>query len=207
MFLLSLEERPWRVPSRSRQAIVNDIAVAWYSLPHERLGERESKFTGWSIALPKRRPDGTFETKAAEDHLVAREASEFFKELNMPYLRALHLATVHEAWVNKKFTCWKDVSNILLDFDSDEWQSEGQECLDGDVEPGEKCWNDDDIDDALQDDAADVKDAAKAKQATASAAKAKHAVPEGGAAVAPSLVKLKRKSAPFEIEASRCPTN
>ena len=125
----------------------------------------------------------------------------------MPYLRALHLATVHEAWVNKKFTCWKDVSNILLDFDSDEWQSEGQECLDGDVEPGEKCWNDDDIDDALQDDAADVKDAAKAKQATASAAKAKHAVLEGGAAVAQSLVKLKRKSAPFEIEASRCPTN
>ena len=46
-FDAQLTQRPWRVPSRSRQSIINDIACVWASLPHEHIGRKASKLTGW----------------------------------------------------------------------------------------------------------------------------------------------------------------
>ena len=143
-FDAQLTQRPWRVPSRSRQSIINDIACVWASLPHERIGRKASQLTGWGIALPSMRSDGTFELHAPEDSCVGREAKTFFDEVDMPRARAEDLEIVHRAFQEGKIQSWNDVQAYMLPFASDDIQVQGQELLDGQMGDDDAPWDDDD---------------------------------------------------------------
>ena len=148
-FNKQLAIRPWRCPTRSRQAILDDLGSLWATLPHASIGKKEALMTGWAIALPRQKPDGTFEAHASEDQLVAREARTFFLESRMPEVRAKDLEVVYRAWAAGKITCWNDVAEHMLPFDNDDIEREGMELLDGDDEG--KPWKDDDDDDDSDD--------------------------------------------------------
>ena len=129
---------PWKCPTRSRQAILNDMACVWSTIPHATIGKNAAMRTGWGIALPEQMADGSFATHASEDGLVSREAREFFDENNMPEKRAKDLEVVHRAWADGKITSWSDVAPWMLPFESDDVLVEGQEMLDDgdrDAEP------------------------------------------------------------------------
>jgi hypothetical protein len=143
-FDAQLTQRPWRVPSRSRQSIINDIACVWASLPHEHIGRKASKLTGWGIALPSMRGDGTFEHHAPEDSCVGREAKIFFDEVDMPRARAEDLEIVLRAFQEGKIQSWNDVQALMLPFESDDIQVQGQELLDGEIGDDDAPWNDND---------------------------------------------------------------
>ena len=151
-FNAQLAEKPWRVPARPRQSIITDIASVWLALPHQQISRRAAAYTGWSIALPEMRDDGTFETFAAEDHLVAREARVFWDEANMPRQRADDLAIVYRAWQKGQITTWADVQGLMLEFDSDDIQVEGQELLDaGGDDDDDPPWLDEGAVDSISD--------------------------------------------------------
>ena len=83
------EERNWAVPTRSRQAMVDDLATWWFHWPHARKGKECLSITGLSNALPRMmsagyfNPDGsyvkaTFAERGPEDHLISREAGKLW---------------------------------------------------------------------------------------------------------------------------------
>ena len=145
-FSKQLAVRLWKCPTRTRQAIVNDLASIWAALPHAAIGEKAGLRTAWSIALPRQLSDGSFEIHGPEDHLVSREAKTFFFENDMPGLRAKHLGFAYRAYMDGRISCWRDVAALMLPFDTDDVEKEGQELLDGGDGDDDNPWNDDDSD-------------------------------------------------------------
>ena len=122
--------RPWACPTRTRQAIVDDIACVFAGLPHKRIGENAAKRTGWMIALPDQKEGGTFSIAAREDDLVSRESRVFFDEVDMPSQRAADLPTIVAAVAEGRIRTWVDVQEFMLAFEDDEIEAIGQELLD-----------------------------------------------------------------------------
>lgn len=100
---------PWKVPSRSRQALLDDVGAWWSAWPHARKGRECLQQTGMTNALPPCdvgslwAADGTYvRAKYAlvgpEDHLIIRDAKVFWKENSMEEERAHALADVHQLY-------------------------------------------------------------------------------------------------------------
>jgi hypothetical protein len=152
-FHKQLEQRPWRVPTRERQDLVDDVAACWANLPHANIGVMASKRTGLCIALPARNADGSVSEVAAEDAMVTREAGEFFVQNGIPKLRAKALQVIYDAVETGNICEFWDIEKYLDGFDDgdDGELVEGQE-----VDPlqaelaadGDDDGDDDDDDDA-----------------------------------------------------------
>ncbi len=128
-FHRQLEKRPWRVPTRERQSLVDDVGAVWASLPHASIATQASKKTGLRIALPQRSSDGRVHETGPEDAWVTREASEFFRENNLPKKRAAALLEIYRAFDEGELSNFLDVERFLEDFpDGDDGEHvEGQE--------------------------------------------------------------------------------
>ena len=75
-FEAQLEQRPWRCPSRERQAIVDDSASWWYRFPHASNGQVAAMRTGFALALPQR-IGGRVQLVAKDDNKITREARHY----------------------------------------------------------------------------------------------------------------------------------
>ena len=209
-FNAQLAEKPWRVPARPRQSIITDISCVWLALPHASIAKRAAAYTGWSIALPEMRSDGTFETFAAEDHLVAREARVFWDEADMPRQRADDLQIVYRAWQDGRINTWADVWDFMLEFETDDIQVEGQELLDGGgCDDDDPPWLDPGAVDSIADVAASPPSAAaSAADVPAARASSSQSAPSVGAgapvAAAMGLCLSEEASLPVELCISRC---
>ena len=130
-----LDERPWRVPTRTRQQIADDVACVWANLPRARIGRASMLRVGFSNALPRVSPNGEVEEHAPEDRLITREAKEFFDKYNLAQLRASRLARVHKDLKENPLASIWDAEKYMLDFSDSEGGGsceEGKELNDGD---------------------------------------------------------------------------
>lgn len=120
------DERPWAVPTKSRQTMVDDLASWWSTYPHARKGREMLQITGLSNALPlmKRagvlRADGSyipaeFEHVAREDHLISRVAAKVWQNVNMGRARAEAMAVVQEKYDRGELTQASDLMCCLDD--------------------------------------------------------------------------------------------
>ena len=128
-FQLQLERRPWRVPARSKQSVVDDVAAIWAHLPHAGIGIGASKRTGLGISLPRFSEDGRCSLSASEDSRVTRDAEEFWTMNKIPELRKNALQEVHDEWRAGKIRSFWDIEAFLQDFpDGDDGEKiEGHE--------------------------------------------------------------------------------
>ena len=148
---LQLEEKRWKMPEKTRQDLIDDVAAIWHTLDHRRIGRTAAKATGMHIALPRRLADGSFEEVAPEDILVSREARKFFLELDMPRLRAERLTVVAKAFDDGLIPDWSAVQEWMLPPPDDDIEREGEELW----EPGPDGDDDEDGDDGEDDDSDD----------------------------------------------------
>jgi len=118
-FARQQEERPWRVPTRDRQTLVNDIGNWWVHFPHASVGVASFQRTGLSNALPalKTSADGVveFELWAPEDDRISRLAKKFWELNNMPVERARALSVVHKDWQENRLTSFADLKGYVDD--------------------------------------------------------------------------------------------
>ena len=128
-FHQQLERRPWRVPTRERQDLLDDVGAIWASLPHASIGAQASKRTGVCPALPDVDGNGQVQVRGAEDSLVTREAAEFFAENRIPVKRAAALQEIWLAFQEGRLQSFWDIEALLEDF---------QDCSDGEHMEGEE---------------------------------------------------------------------
>ena len=116
--------------TRSLQALVDDACSAWRLCDH-RKGVKGHRSTGLSIAL-----DGS------EDHLVSRDAGEFWWELNMAELRALAIKEVDDKIASGAVGGFEDWQKLIFNpRDSGVRGGEGDGTeFEGSLEPGEAAW-------------------------------------------------------------------
>ena len=114
--------------SRSLQLVLHDVEQAWCSVPHNR-GVRGHKFNGLTNRL-----DGS------EDHLISREAKNFWQEMGMPEARANALREVDEL-IDKgeiaTFVEWQKL--VRHPVNPGVAELEGEE-FEGELQPDEKPW-------------------------------------------------------------------
>ena len=115
-FHKQLEERPWRVPTRERQDLVDDVGACWLSLPHASLGVQASKRTGLCVALPELDERGQFKEEAREDSMVTREAAEFWTENRIGRHRIAAMQQVRDAFAEGRLQDFWDIEPLLEDF-------------------------------------------------------------------------------------------
>ena len=113
-FHKQLLKRPHRVPSRDRQTLLSDSAAIWATFAHHTQTAKSAVRSGLGNELPERRPDGHFSHFADQDHLVTREAADFWQENNIPVLRAQNLERVYAAVQSGKLTSWQQVPEYFL---------------------------------------------------------------------------------------------
>jgi hypothetical protein len=125
-FAAQQEAMPWKVPTRSRQCMVDDLMSWHFGWPHARKGRECLQKTGFSLALPSVLHDAyvdsdgkyvppVFQHHAPDDDLISKEAAEVWNRVSMPQARAEALAQVQEDFYNKKFTTAEDLHCYLQD--------------------------------------------------------------------------------------------
>jgi hypothetical protein len=131
-----LKDKPWRVPDKSRQAVVDDWSCIWYKFPHARRGVDSFKYSGLGARPPARtvRADGSWEVPLSgpDDWMINRDAREFFVANNMQLLRKECLTKIYEDFDAGKITDWSDVRNYQRDHSDSEHggeHGEGDEVL------------------------------------------------------------------------------
>ena len=118
--------RPWRVPTRSRQAVLDDACAWWFAWPHACKGRQCLQMTGVSNALPRMTlssslsVDGVysraeFALSAVEDPLINKAARHFWDANNMCQARADALADVQADFDAGKLKSAQDVFQYLED--------------------------------------------------------------------------------------------
>ena len=128
-FQRQLERRPWRVPIRERQDLLDDVGACWSYLPHASIGQQASKRTGLCLAHPPVDEQGRVQVNGPEDSLVTREAAEFFAENRIPQRRAAALQEIWDAFEAGRIQTFWDLEGFLEDFDNqdDGEHMEGEE--------------------------------------------------------------------------------
>lgn len=131
-----LEERPWRVPQKTRQNVVDDVACFWHQFQHARRGIESFKLSGLAARPPERvyKADGTWEVPLTgpDDWVINRDARSFFEANNMPSLRKDALTKIYEQFDAGNITEWADVQRFHKDHSDSEGggeHGEGEECL------------------------------------------------------------------------------
>ena len=125
-FQAQQEAKPWKVPDRTRQSIVDDVAAWWNFWPHARKGRECLQRTGLTNQLPPMEcaghftADGTyvparFALAAPEDDRITREARRVWMDNRMPEVRAAALSEVQEDWDRKRLTAAADIWKYLED--------------------------------------------------------------------------------------------
>ena len=158
-FTAQLEAMQWKVPTRERQVMVDDLMSWWFGWPHAKKGRECLQKTGFSLALPSVSRDAyvaadgkyvppEFQLQATDDVEISGEAAEVWKRVSMPQARAEALAQVQEDFHNKKFTTAKDLFCYIQDESEPEnemWEGtesaivEDESVSDGECsDPGEK---------------------------------------------------------------------
>jgi hypothetical protein len=125
-FTAQQEATPWKVPTRSRQVMVNDLMSWWFAWPHARKGRQCLQKTGLSNALPVKTQashlsvDGAyvpaeFALVADDDICVQKEARTVWERVGMPQARAEALAQVQEDYDRKNIKTAEDLFRYLQD--------------------------------------------------------------------------------------------
>ena len=109
-----LTERPWRVPKKDRQTIVDDWTCIWRRFPHARRGIDSFKLSGLAARPPERifHADGSWEVPliGPDDWMINRDARNYFSyEQDMPAIRKKRLTKIYEAWDAGEIQEWSDV--------------------------------------------------------------------------------------------------
>lgn len=127
-FHQQLCERPHKVPTRTRQSVLSDVAAIWATTPHHERAAAAAARTGLGVALPELLPSGSFAFHGSEDHLVTREAAEFWQENEIPRVRRDHLGRILRAVESGELHSWHQVSDYLIpEGDDAEIEREGEE--------------------------------------------------------------------------------
>jgi hypothetical protein len=131
-----LQERPWRVPSKDSQTVLDDLAVIWHHHDHARKGLNSFKWSGLAARPPERvyKPAGGWEVPLSgpDDFLINRDARKFFDDNNMPAERRRCLTAIYNDFDAGKINEWEDVREYIKDYsDSDAGgeHEEGEELL------------------------------------------------------------------------------
>jgi len=126
-----LKERPWRVPEKDRQSVLDDMAVIWHSHPHARKGIDSFKWSGNAARPPTRvvKPDGQWEVPLTgpDDWLINRDARTFFNANNMGRERKICLTNIYKCFDEGKIREWEDVQNYIFDHSDSEGGGEHDE--------------------------------------------------------------------------------
>ena len=112
-----LEVRPNKIPSTSRQTVMNRALDSWMDVNHEKCS---AGFVANGIANAL---DGS------DDHKLTPEVVPFWHELDMPGLRAKLREEVRVALDTGKVTCFEDYHKLLEPYDEHKAFVEGQEAF------------------------------------------------------------------------------
>lgn len=120
-----LIEKPFAVPSRERQRLVDDACSVWASMPLAGIGVEAFPRTGLHLRLPRKRqrPDDTWSvsTEGPDDHLVGREALTFWTAAEMGKVRKTVLERTYNKISAGLITGFGDIITELDEFsDSDD---------------------------------------------------------------------------------------
>jgi hypothetical protein len=132
-----LLEKPFVVPSRERQRLIDDACSVWASMPLARIGVAAFPRTGLHLGLPRKRqrPDDTWSvsTDGPDDHLVGREALVFWTAADMGKYRK----TVLEKLYNKiSAGLIKGFGDIIKELDQFSDSDDGGHLIEGEEVDG-----------------------------------------------------------------------
>lgn len=126
-----LRDRPWRVPQKTRQEVVDDWASIWHRFPHGRRGLSSFKFAGLAARPPERiyNEDGsyTIPLTGPDDWMINRDARVFFLANEMQRLRQERLRLIYDDFDAGKINTWDDVLNYQRDHSDSEQGGEHEE--------------------------------------------------------------------------------
>jgi len=126
-----LKERPWRVPSKDRQSVVDDLSVIWHHHDHARKGLNSFKWSGLAARPPERvyKPGGGWAVPLVgpDDFLINRDARTFFQANQMPHQRQHCLTKIYQDFDEGKINEWEDVRNYVFDYSDSEAGGEHEE--------------------------------------------------------------------------------
>ena len=134
-FQYQQEQRPWKVPSRERQNLLDDVLSWWSCWPHARKGREALQMTAVTAALPPMvqassfSSDGTytpaqFALAASDDGRITKEARRWWDANNMCQARADAMRKVQEDFDRKKLSSVQDLWQYL----EDESEPENEHC-------------------------------------------------------------------------------
>ena len=114
------EERPWKVPTRDRQSVVDDIASWWSAFDHAHVGKYSFLRNGLSNALPLQKAstdngEVEFEETARQDGRITRLAKKFWDINNMPVERQRAMKAVYKDWKDNKLNDFDDLKRYVDD--------------------------------------------------------------------------------------------
>ena len=146
--LEQLQIRPDRLPSTTRQTVLDRALDSWNAVDH---GNCSQGFVSNGIANSL---DGS------EDHLLSLDVQPFWDDLDMPRLRAKIEEEVAEAIRSGAVTCFADYEKLLEDYPHHAAMQEGQEAfapvvVDGDAIVHERTDSDDEEEEDADDEASD----------------------------------------------------
>ena len=152
------EERPWKVPTRDRQSIVDDIASWWSAFDHAHVGKYSFLRCGLSGALPLQKVstdngEVEFEETARQDGRITRLAKKFWEVNNMPVERARAMKAVYKDYKDNKLSGFDDMKRYVDDGssgDEETWiQNNDMEICAPDEEEDHVIYDDDLPDDEM----------------------------------------------------------
>ena len=114
------EERPWKVPTRDRQSVVDDIACWWSAFDHAHVGKYSFLRNGLSNALPLQKAstdngEVEFEETARQDGRITRLAKKFWDINNMPVERQRAMKAVYKDFEDGKLNGFEDLQRYVDD--------------------------------------------------------------------------------------------
>ena len=117
--------RSRKMPSTSRQTIMERAHHSWGLVPHEAIARKAFKENALSDDL-----------SGSEDHMISRRNKVFWDELDMPKVRDQVLQEVDEAVANGELHSWSQWPSLIVSYDEHAPAMEGQEgaeiAMDGD---------------------------------------------------------------------------
>ena len=152
------EERPWKVPTRDRQSVVDDIASWWSAFNHAHVGKYSFLRNGLSNALPLQKAstdngEVEFEETARQDGRITRLAKKFWDINNMPVERQRAMKAVYKDFEDGKLNGFEDLQRYVDDGssgDEETWiQNNDMEMCEPDEEEDQEIYDDDLPDDEM----------------------------------------------------------
>jgi len=152
------EERPWKVPTRDRQSVVDDIASWWSAFNHAHVGKYSFLRNGLSNALPLQKAstdngEVEFEETARQDGRITRLAKKFWDINNMPVERQRAMKAVYKDFEDDKLNGFEDLQRYVDDGssgDEETWiQNNDMEMCEPDEEEDQEIYDDDLPDDEM----------------------------------------------------------